>query len=62
MSFAHIIINIQVTLESITPIQITSIFDWILTYVNYSKLSEREIKKTIPFIIASKRVKYLVIN
>ena len=27
-----------------------------------NKLSEREIKKTIPFIIASKRIKYLGIN
>ena len=30
-------------------------------YTN-NKLSEREIKKTIPFIIVSKRIKYLVIN
>ena len=27
-----------------------------------NKLSEREIKKTIPFIIASKRIKYLGTN
>ena len=30
-------------------------------YTN-NKLSEREIKKTIPFTIASKRIKYLEIN
>ena len=30
-------------------------------YVN-NKLSEREIKKTTPFIVASKRINYLVIN
>ena len=28
----------------------------------YNKLSEREIKETIPFTIASKRIKYLGIN
>ena len=27
-----------------------------------NELSEREVKKTIPFIIASKRIKYLRIN
>lgn len=27
-----------------------------------NKLSEREIKKTIPFTIASKRIKYLSVN
>ena len=52
----------QVTLESITPIQRALIFDWILTCVNYNKLSEREHRKTIPFIVASKRIKYLAIN
>ena len=30
-------------------------------YTN-NKLSEKEIKKTIPFIVASKRIKYLDIN
>ena len=30
-------------------------------YTN-SKLSEREIKETIPFIIASKRIKYLTLS
>ena len=30
-------------------------------YTN-NKLSEREIKKTIPFTIASKRIKYLELN
>ena len=30
-------------------------------YIN-SELSEREIKETVPFIIASKRMKYLGIN
>ena len=30
-------------------------------YTN-NKLSEREIKKTIPLTISSKRIKYLVIN
>ena len=30
-------------------------------YANY-KITEREIKKAIPFTIASKRIKYLVIN
>ena len=30
-------------------------------YIN-NRLSEREIKKTIPFTIASKRIKYLGIN
>ena len=33
----------------------------VLLYTN-SKLSETEIKKTIPFTIASKRIKYLGIN
>ena len=32
-----------------------------LLYTN-SELTEREVKKTIPFTIASKRIKYLVIN
>ena len=29
---------------------------------NNNRLSEREIKKIIPFVIASKRIKYLGIN
>ena len=33
----------------------------VFLYTN-NKLSEREIKKTIPFTIASKRIKYLGIN
>jgi len=33
----------------------------LILYTN-NKLSEREIKKTIPFIIPSKRIKYLGIN
>ena len=33
----------------------------LILYTN-NKLSEREIKKTIPFIIPSKRKKYLGIN
>ena len=32
-----------------------------LLYTN-NELTEREVKKTIPFTIASKRIKYLVIN
>ena len=33
----------------------------VFLYVN-NELTEREIKKTIPFTIASKRIKYLGIN
>lgn len=40
----------------------TSTFDWILRYVNNNELLEGEIKKTSPFTIAPRRIKYLRIN
>ena len=31
-------------------------------YINNNELSERETKKTIPFTVASRKIKYLEIN